>query len=196
MSEWPRQQKSREYEEKLERLENRFQDFNQYVQENKVPIKEIPLDPKRLSQKDRELEVERVTRSYKNPADKKAVGFIADWRIDVREVRGGGPPQQIQRSLRTKVSWTLPGIRRKPGSRSVPLLILSSNIWRMGGGNSSTSGTIMLWRGTPSGAGVLWCSTSTQNLRAWSQKLRSCAQGEGAHLGGKEQEDEGGRAGH
>ena len=43
------------------------------------------MGPKRMSRKDREYEVERVTRSYKNAADKRAVGFIADWRIDVRE---------------------------------------------------------------------------------------------------------------
>ena len=72
-----------EDKEKLARQEKRFQDFNTYVQDNMVPIKEIVLGPKRLSQKDRELEVERVTRSYKKSADKKAVGFLADLRIDV-----------------------------------------------------------------------------------------------------------------
>ena len=72
-----------EDKEKLARQEKRFQDFNTYVQDNMVPIKEIVLGPKRLSQKDRELEVERVTHSYKKSADKKAVGFLADLRIDV-----------------------------------------------------------------------------------------------------------------
>ena len=79
------QKERKEDKEQLARQEKRFKDFNTYVQDNMVPIKEIVLGPKRLSQKDRELEVERVTRSYKNYADKKAVGFLADLRIDVRE---------------------------------------------------------------------------------------------------------------
>ena len=72
-------------DQKIAALEGQFEDFNDYVKDNMVPIKEIVLGPKRMSQKDREYEVERVTRSYKRAADKKAVGFIADWRIDVRE---------------------------------------------------------------------------------------------------------------
>ena len=45
--------------------------FNDYVKDNMVPIKEIVLGPKRMSQKDREYEVEIVTRSYRRSADKK-----------------------------------------------------------------------------------------------------------------------------
>ena len=72
-------------DQKIAALEGQFEDFNEYMKDNMVPIKEKVLGPKRMSQKDREYEVERVTRSYKRAADKKAVGFIADWRIDVRE---------------------------------------------------------------------------------------------------------------
>ena len=45
--------------------------FNDYVNDNMVPIKEIVLGPKRMSQKDREYEVEIVSRSYRRSADKK-----------------------------------------------------------------------------------------------------------------------------
>ena len=50
-----------------------------------VPMQELILGPKRLSQRERDLEVERYTRSYKNASDKKAVGFLADIKIDIRE---------------------------------------------------------------------------------------------------------------
>ena len=65
--------------------QKKFQKFQDYVVENMVPIKELVLGPKRLSQRERELEVERHTRSYKNASDKKAVGFLADLKIDIRE---------------------------------------------------------------------------------------------------------------
>ena len=45
--------------------------FNDYVKDNMVPIKEIVLGPKRMSQKDREYEVEIVSRPYRRSADKK-----------------------------------------------------------------------------------------------------------------------------
>ena len=50
-----------------------------------VPIQELVLGPKRLSHRERDLEVERYTRSYKNASDKKAVGFLANLKIDIRE---------------------------------------------------------------------------------------------------------------
>ena len=43
------------------------------------------LGPERLSQRERELEVARATSSFKNAADKKAVSFLADLKIDIRE---------------------------------------------------------------------------------------------------------------
>ena len=45
--------------------------FNDYVKDNMVPIKEIVLGPKRMSQKYREYDVEIVARPYRRSADKK-----------------------------------------------------------------------------------------------------------------------------
>ena len=65
--------------------QEKFRRFQVYVRDNMVPIKEIVFGPKRLDQREREIEVERATRSYKNAADKKAVAFLADLKIDIRE---------------------------------------------------------------------------------------------------------------
>ena len=65
--------------------QNKFQKFQEYVADNMIPIQELVLGPKRLSQRERDLEVERYTKSYKNASDKKAVGFLADLKIDIRE---------------------------------------------------------------------------------------------------------------
>ena len=62
-----------------------FKNFRSYVRDNMVPIKEIVFAPKRLDQREREIEVERATRSYRNPGDKRAVAFLADLKIDIRE---------------------------------------------------------------------------------------------------------------
>ena len=43
----------------------------------------IVFAPKRMTQ--REREVERATRAYRNPGDKRTVGFLADLRIDIKE---------------------------------------------------------------------------------------------------------------
>ena len=48
-----------------------------------VPLEERVFAPKRMSQ--REREVERATRSYRNPGEKRTVGFLADLRIDIKE---------------------------------------------------------------------------------------------------------------
>ena len=62
-----------------------FKEFQNYVATNMVPIKDLVLGPKRLSQRERELEIARATSSFKNAADKKAVSFLADLKIDIRE---------------------------------------------------------------------------------------------------------------
>ena len=41
-------------------------EFQDYVVANMVPIKELVLGPKRLTQRERELEVVRATSSFKN----------------------------------------------------------------------------------------------------------------------------------
>ena len=53
----------------------KYSDLKAYIVKNMVPIKDIVLGLKMLPQKNK---VERYTRSYKNAADKEAVGFIAD----------------------------------------------------------------------------------------------------------------------
>ena len=41
--------------------------------------------PKRLDQREREIEVERTSRSYRNPGDKRDVAFLADRKIYIWE---------------------------------------------------------------------------------------------------------------
>ena len=62
-----------------------FSNFRDYVRDNMVPIQEKVFTPKRMDQREREIEVERATRSYRNPGDKMAVAFLADLKIDIKE---------------------------------------------------------------------------------------------------------------
>ena len=52
--------------------------FNDYVKDNMVPIKEIVLGPKRMSQKDREYEIDMVSMLYRRSADKKFKSMLVD----------------------------------------------------------------------------------------------------------------------
>ena len=62
-----------------------FSNFRSYVRDNMVPIQEKVFAPKRMGQREREIEVERATRNFRNPGDKRAVAFLADLRIDIKE---------------------------------------------------------------------------------------------------------------
>ena len=59
--------------------------FKEYVEDKMMPLEEQVFAPKRLSKRDREAEVERATRPFRNPGEKRTVGFLADLRIDVQE---------------------------------------------------------------------------------------------------------------
>ena len=60
-------------------------EFRAFVRDKMVPLEERVFAPKRLSHREREVEVERATRPYRTPGDKRTVGFLADLRIDIRE---------------------------------------------------------------------------------------------------------------
>ena len=64
---------------------SKFKEFTEYAADNMVPMQELVLGPKRLTQRERDLELARATSSFKNASDKKAVGFLADLKIDIRD---------------------------------------------------------------------------------------------------------------
>ena len=59
--------------------------FREYMEEKMVPLEEVVFAPKRMSKRDRDAEVERATKAFRNAGDKRTVGFLADLRIDVQE---------------------------------------------------------------------------------------------------------------
>ena len=67
----------------LEETRKELGEFRSFVRSKVVPLEERVFAPKRASH--REREVERATRPYRSPGDKRAVGFLADLKIDLRE---------------------------------------------------------------------------------------------------------------
>ena len=69
----------------LEVSRKEFADFRSFVGRRTVPLEEKVFAPKRATYREREAEVERATKAYHNLGDKRAVGFLADLQIDLRE---------------------------------------------------------------------------------------------------------------
>ena len=95
-----------------------FANFRDYVRDNMVPIQEKVFAPKRMSQREREVEVERATRSFRNPGDKRTVAFLADLKVDIKERQEALEGLNDCRAVNSEgelgdFAWDKPEVRKK-----------------------------------------------------------------------------------